>query len=111
MKFEIDGYIHKIFDAHTFDSGFTKREFVVTTEEKYPQQVKLELIKERCDMIDAYDVGDRVVVDFNIRGNEHNDKFYVSLQAWRLKKLDMKPGSQQQQAPEPDVLDGDDLPF
>ena len=111
MNYETDGTIHKIFDTQSFESGFTKREFVVTTDEKYPQQLKLELIKDRCDLLDAYKVGDRVVVNFNLRGNEYNDKYYVNLQAWALKKLDMKPNSSVELQPEPDVLDGEDLPF
>lgn len=111
MNYETDGTIHKIFDTQSFESGFTKREFVVTTDEKYPQQIKLELIKDRCDLLDAYKVGDRVAVSFNLRGNEYNDKYYVNLQAWALKKLDMKPGSQQQEPASADVGDGENLPF
>ena len=34
---ELGGRIKVIFDTQTFDSGFKKREFVVTTQEQYPQ--------------------------------------------------------------------------
>jgi hypothetical protein len=81
---EIEGSIKEIFQTQSFDSGFTKREFVVTTKEQYPQDIKLELIKDRCDLVDAYKKGDQVKVQFNLRGNEYNGKYFVNLQAWRI---------------------------
>lgn len=113
--------------TQTFPSGFSKREFVVSDEaEKYPQLVKFEAMKEGCDRLDAYKVGDEVSVDFNLRGNEHNGKYYVSLQAWKITKgqaQDAMPEGRQQQrtmppAPAPgqaDSVDEDDdsseIPF
>jgi single-strand DNA-binding protein len=86
--YEISGRIKKIFDQQTFASGFTKREFVVTTEEDYPQDVKIECIKDRCALLDNVKEGDRVNVNFNIRGNEYNGRFFVNLQAWRMQPQD-----------------------
>ena len=83
-SYDIEGQIKVIDFMQTFDSGFTKREFVITTEEKFPQDIKLELVKDKCDLIDKYSVGDWLKVGFNMRGNEYNDKYYVNLVAWRL---------------------------
>lgn len=82
--YESRGSILLIHDAQSFASGFTKREFVISTGEKYPQQLKFELVKERCSMLDEFSVGDSVVVQFDIRGNEYNGKHYVSLSCWKL---------------------------
>lgn len=84
---ELEGSIKLVSDTQTFNSGFQKREFVITTKEQYPQDVKFELIKERIDLIDAYKPGDDIKVHFNIRGNEYNGKYFVNLQAWRLEAL------------------------
>ncbi len=84
---DLEGSIKVIFDTQTFSSGFQKREFVVTTKEQYPQDVKFELIKEKTDLIDPYKEGDTLKVHFNIRGNEYNGKYYVNLQAWRIEQL------------------------
>jgi hypothetical protein len=65
-------------------AGFLKREFVVTTEEQFPQQIKLEFIKDKCEQLDKFNVGQSVTVDFNLRGNEYQGKYYVSLQAWKI---------------------------
>lgn len=84
---EIEGSIKEIFEQQNFDSGFSKREFVVTTKEQYPQDIKLELIKDRCDLISPYKKGDQVKVQFNLRGNEYNGRYFVNLQAWKIDQL------------------------
>ena len=85
MSYEISGTVHIIHETQTFASGFQKREFVVKTdEEKYPQEIKLEAIKDACDWLDAYEEGDPITVSFNLRGNEYNGKHYVNLQAWKF---------------------------
>ena len=85
MSNELTGKIKVINDTQTFDSGFQKREFVVTTNDpNYPQDIKLELIKDKCSVLDTYKVGQDVKVSFNLRGNEFKGKYYVNLQAWRI---------------------------
>ena len=76
-SYQLSGRIKTIMDQVTFPSGFTKREFVVTTEDKYPQDIKLELIKDKCSLADGFSDGDEVTVNFNIRGNEG---YYVGLE-------------------------------
>jgi len=83
---DIEGSIKLILEPQTFSSGFQKREFVITTKEQYPQDIKFELIKDRIDIIDAYKAGDVIKVHFNIRGNEYNGKYFVNLQAWRIEQ-------------------------
>jgi len=86
--YQLQGTIKLINDVQSFNSGFTKREFVVTDQdEKYPQDVKFECIKDKCALLDGYSVGEKVNVSFNIRGNEYNGRYYVNLQAWRLEKV------------------------
>lgn len=81
---EIKGNIKLIKETQTFDSGFQKREFVITTNEMYPQDIKIEMVKDMCGLLDQYRVGQNVVVNINIRGNEYNGNYYVSLQGWKI---------------------------
>jgi len=37
--YEMSGRIKAVFEVMTFASGFTKREFVLTTENNYPQVI------------------------------------------------------------------------
>ena len=71
---DLEGSIKVIMDTQTFDSGFQKKEFVVTTKEQYPQDVKFELIKDRIDILTPYKQGDTVKVHFNVRGNEYKGR-------------------------------------
>jgi single-strand DNA-binding protein len=81
---EIKGKIKLINGTSESASGFRKREFVVTTTEQYPQDIKLELTKDKCDQLDGFSIGENVTVSFNLRGNEYQGKYYVSLQAWKI---------------------------
>ena len=68
MELKINGRVKLIMDLQSWDSGFTKREFVITTNEQYPQDVKLECIKDKTNLLDGLAEGDEVEVSFNIRG-------------------------------------------
>lgn len=114
MSHEIEGTIKLIEDTQTFSSGFTKREFVVTTEDRYPQDIKLEVVKEKCDGLDSFGIGSPVKVNFNIRGNEHNGRYYVNLQAWKIEATggthNTQPAPQQSTAAPADDIE-EDVPF
>jgi len=85
--YTMTGTLKVMMEQQTFDSGFTKREFVVTSkDEKYPQDIKFEAVQERTAMLDGLDEGDEVAVTFDLRGNEYNGKYYVNLRAWKLDK-------------------------
>ena len=114
MELKINGKVKLIMEQQSWDSGFTKREFVITTNEQYPQDVKLECIKDKTSLLDNLAEGDDVDVSFNIRGNEYNGKYYVNLQAWKLQKSDNGTANETA-APatdfEPMGDEDDDLPF
>ena len=109
MDLQLEGTVKVIMDTQTFDSGFQKREFVITTGDKYPQDIKLELLKDKTSLIDSHKVGDALTVNFNVRGNEYNGKYYVSLQAWKIGKAE---ASSELPTPPPVAnTNDDDLPF
>lgn len=99
MEYKIQGQVKIIGEIQVFKNDFTKREIVITTDEKYQQDIKLEVVKDLCHKLDEISVGEEVEVSFNIRGNEYNGKYYVSLQAWKI-----EVGSSQQ-ASKPNPLD------
>ena len=119
MSFELKGKVKVIMDEQRFDSGFYKREFVVSTAEQYPQDIKFELMKEKVEMLNGIAVGDPVSVKFDVRGREWNGNYYVNLSAWKLEADGATSGAAAPQAAplpsaEPIDLsseDDDDLPF
>lgn len=85
MSYELKGTIKQIGDVQSFGSnGFTKRQFVVTTDEQYPQDIPLEFVKDKCAKLDNHHVGESVTVSFNLRGREWKENHYVNLNAWRI---------------------------
>jgi hypothetical protein len=109
---KLKGAIIAIMDKQQVTDSFAKREFVIETDEQYPQQVKFELMNAKCDDIDGYKLGDEATVHFNVRGRawknkQGEDVYFVSLNAWRLEK-----GEEGATQPvEPPVDEDTDIPF
>jgi hypothetical protein len=83
--YELSGTVKKIFDEQTFASGFNKREFVVTTaDEKYPQDIKFECLKDNVELVNKLSEGEQIKVTFDINGREWNEKYFVNLKAFRI---------------------------
>jgi len=122
---EITGKIKQIDETKEYGSnGFQKRELVITTEEQYPQHILIEFVQDKCSILNAYNVGQRIKVGINIRGREWQSpqgevKYFNSIQGWRIESLDdqvmdsapadlpMEPDSS---SPADDLTE-DDLPF
>jgi hypothetical protein len=85
---ELSGTVKEIFEEQTFGSGFNKREFVITDEaDKYPQDIKFECVKEKVELVNNLNKGDKVKVTFDIRGREWQGKYFVNLAAWKVENL------------------------
>jgi single-strand DNA-binding protein len=83
-KYELTGAVRLIHPTQTFSSGFSKREFVVETDGKYPQLIKLEVVKDKTAELDRLRINDVVNVSFDIRGSEYKERHYVNLVAWKV---------------------------
>jgi hypothetical protein len=85
MAYDLTGKIKLIQAAQTFDSGFTKREMVVTVQDgKYPQDINLEFVQDKVRLLDDLQVGQDVTVTFDIRGREYNGRYFNNLQGWKI---------------------------
>jgi single-stranded DNA-binding protein len=124
----ISAKIIEIFDTQQISGTFRKREFVVEYAEnpQYPEYLKFESIQEKCDELDAVNVGDQVNIQFNLKGRKWTDpqgnvKYFNSLQAWRIESQggsNQSPPSSNQSTPSGDsdmmgqsFSEDDDLPF
>ena len=107
---ELQGKIKQIGETKTFgEKGFRKREFVITTDEKYPQHIPLELVQDKCELIDKFSVGQFIKVGVNIQGREWTNpegevKHFLSLQAWSINLLEGGADAENEST-------SDDLPF
>ena len=98
-SFEVQGIIHSIGETQSFgQNGFTKREFVIKLSGEgenpsYPSHVALELLKDKCALMDQYQVGQEIIAHFNLSGRlwaaqGKPEKCFTSLQAWRIESPD-----------------------
>ena len=93
---ELTGKIKVINETQTFgEKKFRKRELIITTNEQYPQTVLIEFVQDKCDLLNAYKVGQDVKVSINIRGREWvnpegETKYFNSIQGWRIAKEEAK---------------------
>jgi len=117
--FELTGKLKVISGIQSFDSGFTKREFVIEGQDsKYPQLIKFECVKDRTALTDNFQVDDLVRVTFDIRGNQFKERFYVNLVAWQLDRIGPpKPANPEPQEAETEKVETekidalDEIPF
>ena len=90
-KYTAEGIVRNVMETQTFASGFCKREFVIeTVEEKYPQMIKFEVVKDKCPSLDSLNKGQPVKVHFNLRGQEHKERFFINLLAWKIEESDVQ---------------------
>ena len=96
MKYEIEGKLIQIFDTKQVSDKFSKREFVLETEDgKYTQTILFESSGRTIEDLDQMRVGDKVNVHFNLRGRKWTnksgeDKYFNSIHAWKLERVGEK---------------------
>ena len=116
--FKIKGGIKAIGDAVQVTEQFKKREFVLIDDSsQYPQYINFQLVQYKCELIEGFLVGQRIEVNFNLRGREWTDKtgaikYFNTLDVWRI----VYEESSTETSPiatfsESDEDDGETLPF
>ncbi|MEQ9530819.1 MAG: DUF3127 domain-containing protein [Haliea sp.] len=118
MAYDLTGKIKLIQEPQTFNSGFTKREMVVTVEDgKYPQEINLEFVQDKIALLDGLQPGQEVTVTFDIRGREYNGRYFNNLQGWKIAAADASAAADYEDYQSMPSQDGDpgygddDIPF
>jgi len=122
---ELEGKLLHKGDVEQINETLTKRVLwlQIDLDTDYPQEIEIELIKDKCSLIDKYSVGDTIAVDVNIRGRKvtlksgaraGQDAVFNSFNGWRIRGNASgadNAGAGTQPPPPPQDGDGDDLPF
>lgn len=127
---EISGKLKMI--GETLDvgtSGFQKRDCVITTDEQYPQDIIIQFVQDKCNILSNFNVGESVTIGINLRGREWTNPkgelvYFNTIQGWKILKQDTSkqspaaaPQNQEytqtnpQQANVGEDNEPDDLPF
>ena len=113
---EVSGKVIVIGDIKEFGAkGFQKQDFVIETEEKYPQSILIEFQQDNCDLTKPFKVGDNVRIGINIRGRKWDSpqgetKYFNSLVGWRIAAQETAPAPFETTVVENKQDDNDDLP-
>lgn len=109
--FKMKGVVKVIKPTQQVSDKFSKREFVVTdsSDDKYPQDIMLELTQDKTSLLDNMMEGQEVEVSFNLRGREWKSpqgevKYFNTLNAFKVDVI----GAPVEATP---VASDDDLPF
>ncbi len=120
----VEGKLKRVLDEQIISDRFKKREFVIETEEQYPQVLMFQLVQDKTNLIDTFNMGDKIEVFFNLRGREWQKdpssevKVFNTLDAWRIQKLEAMQSQSPKDVPNSDANEDispanpeDDLPF
>lgn len=115
----ITGTIHALHEQKTLGASFTKREFVVLTDDpnpKFQQYLPIEFTGDKIVQLNGYAVGDAVSVEANLRGREWRSpagevKTFLSLAAWKIERTSAAQSRGGSHEPAPSSADNSDLPF
>lgn len=124
MALEVTGKLIQKLDVQSgigkTGTSWQKQEFVIETIEQYPRKICANLWGDKIDILSSINIGDTVVMSFNLESREFNGRWYTDVRAWKIEKQ----GVQSPPAPDSgnnafEPFDGtftdegiqDDLPF
>lgn len=123
MSTTVQGKILKVFDTHQVSDKFRKREFVVITDDQYPQKIIMQMTQDKCEMLDWVTEDEKVTCHINIRGRDWTSpqgevKYFNTLECWKIDSeapTQSAPAKQTTTAQPASVpaseVPNDDLPF
>lgn len=97
---EVIGKIKKIEAQNEVSTSFKKRDIIITTDESYPQDISIQFVQDKCDLLSTFNVGESVKIGINLRGREWTNPkgetvYFNTIQGWNINKVsDATPPSQ-----------------
>jgi hypothetical protein len=85
MEHKLKGKLILKSEPRQISDKFRVMDFVIQTpDEKYPQSIQFQLLNDRIQEMDNFTIGEELEVRFDIRGREHNGRYYNSLNAYKI---------------------------
>jgi hypothetical protein len=81
---ELKGIIYKIGVVETISEKFSKREIVIEVPGDYPQKISCQVSNKTIGIFDKLTEGQEVTCSINLKGREHNGKFYNTIEIWKV---------------------------
>jgi hypothetical protein len=103
---QLNGIIKVIKPIQQISATFSKREFVIETQEQYPQTIQLELHGDRVDIIESFTERQEAECHINLRGRswtnpQGEEKFFNTIVCWKIQlpNTNSAPQPQGQRSP------------
>jgi len=102
------GKVVKILPARQVSETFKVRDIWIeepADNPDYNQVVKVQFTQDKCGLLDQYQIGQEVMINFNITGRRSSqvgpttENIYTNIQGWRIGATASKPVPQQEAAP------------
>jgi hypothetical protein len=93
MTYAITGKLIAKLGTLTVNDKFKKQEFVIEVSEEvngnvYPNPIKMQLVNNRCSLVDLVPIGANIKCSFNIKGNswqkDGKANYMVNLDCWKI---------------------------
>lgn len=87
---ELKGKLKVINDVVQVSEKFKRRDVVITTDDKYPQDVLVQFSQDNVLLVDEFVLEDEVTIGYNIRGREWVNpktgevKYFNTIEGWRI---------------------------
>ena len=65
--------------------AWKKREYVLETQDSFPRKIHFDFFGERADQY-PLNLGDDIVLSFDIESREYNGRWYTSIRGWKAEK-------------------------
>jgi len=91
---QVKGTIKRIEATNVVSDKFKKRMLVVTTNDQYPQEIGVQFVQDKCDVLNGYNAGDDVEIEVNVQGKDFTNKAgevfnITNLQGWKISKSEI----------------------
>lgn len=92
MNYTLTAKLKRVEDVQEINDRYSKRMFVVETDERYPQVVEFQLSNDKTCLIDEFQTGQEINVWFKVGGREWKKdasspiRVFNTLEAWRIDK-------------------------
>ncbi|WGH25866.1 MAG: DUF3127 domain-containing protein [Candidatus Shikimatogenerans bostrichidophilus] len=92
MNIYLIGKIKDIFNTQIFKNNFKKKSLILITEEQFPQNIIIDFIQDKIELLNNFKINDIVKIYINIKGkewinNEGITKYINSIQGWKIEKI------------------------
>ncbi|WGH24943.1 MAG: DUF3127 domain-containing protein [Candidatus Shikimatogenerans bostrichidophilus] len=86
------GRIKNILGIQEFKNNFRKQSLILITDEQYPQNILIDFLQDRIDLLNYIKRNDVVKIFINIKGREWINKdgtikYFNSIQGWKIEKV------------------------